>query len=50
MIIGLFVVLLEFMRGLKLRVKRKLKKVDFDSDEEWILYKLIRGMLVKNLM
>uniref|UniRef100_A0A8W8JNH2 Histone-lysine N-methyltransferase PRDM9 n=1 Tax=Magallana gigas TaxID=29159 RepID=A0A8W8JNH2_MAGGI len=40
--VGLPAVLPEFMRGPKSRIKRKPKKVDSDSDEEWTPYKSTR--------
>lgn len=33
----------EFMKGPKSRIKRKPKKVESDSDEEWTPYKSTRG-------
>lgn len=47
---GLPAVLPDFMKGPKSRIKRKPKKMDSDSDEEWTPYKSTRGMSEKNSM
>ena len=42
---GLPAVMPEFMKGPKSRMKRKPKKEESDSDEEWTPYKSSRGNL-----